>query len=92
MYLGHQGKGVFSTVFNEIIEEELNVVEKRMEIFKRNLRNPTEDREIDEVKRIVYSAVLSHLRTEYGELKKYGLTIGMLKVSESSESVGFTET
>jgi len=93
MYLGrHERGGVLSTVFNEIIEGELNSMEKRMGEIKRNLGRSSGDVELDEINRIVYSSVLSYLRSEYSEMRKYGLTVNMSRASDSPEYVGFTET
>jgi len=80
------------TVFNEIIEGELNSMEKQMEKIRRTIRSSSGDEELDEINRIVYSSVLSHLRSEYSELRKYGLTVNVSRASDSSESIGFTET
>jgi hypothetical protein len=92
MFLSHCDREGFTTVFNEIIEGELSIVERNMRKFKRGLVISSGDKEIDEIKRIVFSAALSHLRSEYDEMRKYGLAIEASGFSKNLESVSFTET
>jgi len=82
-----------STAFNEIVESELRSVERNMNYYRKKITMAMVDSgEYGEVERIVYSAVLSYLRTEYEELKKYSLTTSVEEIETTSfETPGFTE-
>ncbi|MEB3786871.1 MAG: hypothetical protein GSR83_02125 [Desulfurococcales archaeon] len=92
MHLYNSEKGL-STAFNEIVESELRSVERSMDYYKKKMiAASVNGGEFGEVERIVYSAALSYLRSQYEELKKYNLVTSVEEIKTTSfEAPGFTE-
>jgi hypothetical protein len=92
MHIYNSEKGL-TTAFNEIVESELRSMERSIEYYRKKITASTVNSgECGEVERIVYSAALSYLRSEYDELKKYNIDTSVDEIKTTSlEAAGFTE-